>query len=68
MSTDWLVVVVAEARKNHALVTDAASARIQELVNGQLSERQFSAGELRSTAKELIAKLVAPVSDEERPQ
>ena len=60
MSNDdqWIATRVAEARKHHPLVTDDVCARIQEWLNGQLSERQLSQAELKSAAAALIAGMV----------
>ena len=62
MSTDdsWITTRITEARKHHSEVTDAASARIEELLNGQLSERQLPQAELKTVAAALIADM-APV-------
>ena len=60
MSTDdsWITTRITEARKHHSEVTDAASARIEELLNGQLSEGPLSQAELESAAAALIAGMV----------
>lgn len=54
----WITARTAEARKRHTAVTEPVSARIEELLNGLLSERQLSPTELTSVAKELIANMV----------
>lgn len=60
MSADnlWITTRVIEAGNHHPSVTDAASARIEELLNGQLSERQLPQAELKSVAAALIADMV----------
>ena len=63
MLTDelWITARIAETRKNHPLVTEAASSRFCELLKGPLSGRQLTPGELESAAKALI-KNMAPAS------
>ena len=63
MSSDdhWASTLVTKARKRHPLVTQAVSARIDQLLQGQLSERQLPSTELKSVAGALIADMV-PVS------
>ena len=60
MSNDvqWLTARITKARKLHALVTEAVSARITQLLTGQLSERQLSSTELTRIASTLIADMV----------
>ncbi|MCK4546488.1 MAG: hypothetical protein KAW17_03510 [Candidatus Eisenbacteria sp.] len=62
MSNDahWAAARITEARKLHASVTEAVSARIEELLNGQLSERQLRPTELTSVAAALISDMVPP--------
>jgi hypothetical protein len=40
------------------LVTEAASARIESLLKGQLSDRQLTTTELTNVARDLIANMV----------
>jgi hypothetical protein len=54
----WITTRITEARKHHPLVTDAASDRIEELLNGQLSERQLPQAELKTVAAALIADMI----------
>jgi hypothetical protein len=56
MPTDdlWITARITDACKRHPSVTEAVSARFQELVKGQLSERQLTQVELGSVAKALI--------------
>ena len=54
----WITARIAEARKRHASVTEAVSARIEKLLNGQLSERQVPSAKLTSIATALIADMV----------
>ena len=63
MSSDdhWASTLITEARKRHPLVTQAVSARIDQLLQGQLSERQLSSKEVESVAVALVADMV-PVS------
>jgi hypothetical protein len=60
MSTDdhWITTRNNEARKCHSLVTEAVSARIEQLLKGQLSDGQLTSTELTSVARELIADMV----------
>ncbi len=48
---------VAKARETHPLVTEAVSARIAPLLNGELSERQLPPARLEVVAKALIADM-----------
>ena len=52
---------ITETRKRYPLVTEAVSVRLQELVNGLLSERQLTQVDLRRVAKALIEDM-APAS------
>ena len=56
MSNDdnWITTRVANAREPHPSVTDAAAARMVQLLTGRLSEGQLPAAELTSVAKALI--------------
>lgn len=60
MSTDdqWIITIVGKAREIHPSVTEAVSARIDQLLKGPLSERQFPPTELKSVAKALIADMI----------
>lgn len=59
MSNDvqWITARITEARKGHDSVTEAVSARIEQLLNGQLSERQLPPTELTRVARALIADM-----------
>ena len=59
MSNDdqWITTRVAEARKHHPLVTEAVSARIGPLLNGELSERPLPTARLTAVAKALIVDM-----------
>jgi hypothetical protein len=65
MSNDqnWITGRITEARKRHPSVTESVSARMEELLSDQFSERQLSKTELTSVAKELIASMVPTPSD-----
>ncbi len=54
----WIAGRTADARKRNPLVPEAVSAGMQELLKGQLSERQLTQVELRSIAEALIKDLV----------
>lgn len=62
---DWIKAIVAEARKYHAPVTEAAHSRIGELLKTQLSDRQIPAAELKLLAGALIADMVPKQSNAE---
>jgi len=53
----WITIRVAEAREHHPLVTEAVSARIGPLLNGELSERTLPPTRLTAVAKALIADM-----------
>ena len=59
MSNDdrWIPTRITEARKDRPLVTAAVAARIDQLLKGQLSERQLPSTELTSVAMALIADM-----------
>ena len=52
----WMTTRVAEARRKYPLVTQAVSARIASLLNGELSERPPPA-RLSAVARALIADM-----------
>jgi len=60
MATDdqWIATIVGKAREIHASVTEAVSARIDQLLKRSLSERQLPPTELKGVAKALIADMV----------
>jgi hypothetical protein len=62
MSKDvnWITARITEARKLHPTVTEAVSTQIEELLRGQLSERELSTAKLSKVAKALIADMVPP--------
>lgn len=49
---------ITEARRSHSLVTEAVSARMEELLKGELSERQLPPLELTKVARALIEDMV----------
>jgi len=55
---DWIATRITEARKRHPLVTEAVSARMDQLLKGLLSERLLPSTELTSVARALIADMV----------
>ena len=55
----WITTRITEARENNPSVTNAASARIEELLSSQLSERQLTQAELKSTAATLIVDMAS---------
>jgi hypothetical protein len=56
----WITSRIAEARKQHPLVTNATSTRIEALLNGELSEGQLSKTALNGVAASLIADMTPP--------
>ena len=60
MSNDaqWVTARITEARKVHDSVTEAVSARIEDLLKGELSERQLTEKELKGVARALIADMI----------
>lgn len=63
MSEDakWIGNLIAESRKKHNSVTQAASDRMLKLLSTEISEHQLSAAKLTSIAKLMIADML-PVS------
>jgi len=55
----WISARITESRSNHPAVTDAVSARMEEMLKGQLSERQLTATELTKLAKALIVAMTS---------
>ena len=53
----WMTTGVAKAREKHPLVTEAVSARIAALLNGELNERSLPAARLKVLATALIAEM-----------
>ena len=53
----WITTQVAEARATHPLVTEAVSARIAPLLNGELCERPLLSARLSAVAKALIVDM-----------
>ena len=53
----WITTRVAEARATHPLVTEAVSARIAPLLNGELCERPLPSTRLAAVATALIADM-----------
>jgi len=58
--SDWIATRVGAARISHAFMTEAALRRLEDLLKGQLSERQLNPKELAKIAKELIADMMIP--------
>ena len=67
MSTDksWIENRLSEARQGQQLVTEAVVARMKELLDGQLTEQQLSAGKLIDIAIALLADMTASASVKE---
>lgn len=53
----WITTRVAEAREKRPLVTEAVSAGMALLLNGELSERPLPSARLAAVAKALIADM-----------
>ncbi len=62
---DWVTHQIAEARKYHPSVTDAASDRIEELLHVRLGERQIPPSELDRIAMALIDDMATPPKNQE---
>lgn len=64
--TDWITTRITEAKdateaeSDQHLLTKTVLIRMDELLKGQLSERQLSETELRAIAKELLAGMIPP--------
>jgi hypothetical protein len=57
----WIVTRIADSLKSHPMVTGAVTARLQALLQGQLSHRQLTQAELTKNA-EALTKDMAPVA------
>jgi hypothetical protein len=55
---DWITTRVAKARKACPTVTEAVSTRVEELLRGELAERELSGAKLKSIAEALMADTV----------
>ena len=60
---DWIKPLILQERKKHALVTEAASSRIEVLLMTQLSVRQISAAELKTLAYVLLSDLSSELTE-----
>ncbi|MGO8836879.1 MAG: hypothetical protein ACLQAH_14235 [Limisphaerales bacterium] len=58
----WIGERLQQCVKTHASVTDAAVARLKELLEGKSHERQLTQGELLATAAQLMQDMVKPVA------
>jgi len=56
-ANDWIRPRIDEVKAGLPLFPEPALARIEELLNGQLGERELSEGKLTIIAKELIKKM-----------
>ena len=54
---DWIKPLIAEVQKHHALITKAASSRVEGLLMAQLSERQIPSAELKLLASALLSDM-----------
>lgn len=61
-SVHWITARIAEVRKRHDSVNKAVASRLEEMLKGQLSERQLSPVELKHIANTLIADMAAPAT------
>ena len=61
--TDWITILVSEARKNYPSISNAIADRLEELLKSQLYEHQLHPTELAAIAKSLIEQIV-PFSPE----
>jgi len=59
MSHDWIKPRIAEAKAGIPLVTQPVLVRVEELLKGELSERELAKGDLASIAKELIVEMAS---------
>ncbi len=69
MPTDdlWITARITQSHKLYPSVTEAVSTRLQQLLKGQLSERQLTQAELGAVAKALIDDM-APASPKAEPK
>ena len=54
----WIEQRLGEARTAQAIVTDAVASHIKDLLEGDLSSRSLSRGEMKDTATRLISEMV----------
>lgn len=68
LDTRWVTTLMAEAQNRNPDVNTAVWDRLEELLIGELSDRQLSSGELKNIASELIADMVRSKPMEEGKQ
>lgn len=54
----WVTTRITEASNSHPSVTEAVSARMEQLLKAQLGERQLTPANLKRVATELIKDMV----------
>lgn len=54
----WITIRITKIRSNHPTVTETVSAKMEEMLKDQLSERQLSRKEVVSLAQELIESML----------
>lgn len=55
---DWIKKRIEKAAGRHLLVTESVSSQLDQLLRGQLAERQLPRADLQSVAKDLLARMV----------
>lgn len=58
LNEEWITAQIAEARKNHALVTEPVGILIKELLSSQFAERVLTAAELKEIYLTLIREMM----------
>jgi len=57
VSDDWIKRRIVEANGDPPLVAPQVVSRVEGLLNGQLSERELSRGDITKVARELLAAM-----------
>ena len=64
----WISFLLKSARKNNPLVPDEVFARLETLLEGQVSERDLTWTNLKTIATQLIGDMASKVSEPEETQ
>jgi len=64
----WVKDRITQAKKSNSMVAESVTSRMEELLNGQLSEQLLTKAELTTLAKELVAAMNPLVLDVEAKQ
>jgi hypothetical protein len=58
MTTDWLQRCIADAKKSHAAVPQAAVDAVTQMLSGPAADKEMKPAELKAEASRLLAAMV----------